>query len=226
MNTFALADIEQESVVAIQSMAGRKPVQRILQPELSKLSNNSRMADPDIEMVLQSQQGNQEAFEVLIRNHQRMIHALTFRMTGSMADAEDLAQETFLRAYEQIGSFRNKSKFSTWLYRIALNTCLNWLQSETRRARLQSGCAEELSAIHGQGDSAPQPGPDIPNIQKALLKLSVKQRAAITLTICDGFNHAEAAAILGCPETTVSWRVFAAKQKLKRWLSQMEVPHE
>ena len=59
-------------------------------------------------------------------------------MTGSLADAEDLAQETFLRAYEQIGAFRGTAKFSTWLYRIAVNTCLNWRQSEARRFQLQA----------------------------------------------------------------------------------------
>ena len=91
------------------------------------------MADADIELVLQCQKGSPAAFEELVRNHQRMIHSLTFRMTGSLADAEDLAQETFLRAYEQIGAFRGSAKFSTWLYRIAVNTCLNWRQSEARR---------------------------------------------------------------------------------------------
>ena len=91
------------------------------------------MADADADLVLQSQKGSPAAFEALVHQHQRMIHSLTFRMTGSLADAEDLAQETFLRAYEQIGTFRGTAKFSTWLYRIAVNTCLNWRQSEARR---------------------------------------------------------------------------------------------
>ena len=104
------------------------------------------MADADEELVLQCQKGEAAAFETLIRNHQRMVHSLTYRMTGSAADAEDLAQETFLRAYEQIGSFRGASKFSTWLYRIAVNTCLNWRVSEARRFRLQTECAGERPA--------------------------------------------------------------------------------
>ena len=222
MNTFAFPALEDGSVVPINSPAARKIIQRISRPRVSESLNEPGMGDTDYDLVLQSQNGNPAAFEMLIRNHQRMIHSLTFRMTGSTADAEDLAQETFLRAYEQLGSFRGQAKFSTWLYRIAVNLCLNWRQSEARRSRLQAGCAEELSILNGHGEhgeTAPPGNPNRQEIQSALLKLSAKQRAAIVLTVYDGLNHAEAAAILGCPETTVSWRVFAARQKLKRWLS-------
>jgi RNA polymerase sigma-70 factor (ECF subfamily) len=219
MNTFAFPALEDGSVVPISSPAARKIIQRISRPRVSDSLNEPRMGDTDYDLVLQSQNGNPAAFELLIRNHQRMIHSLTFRMTGSAADAEDLAQETFLRAYEQIGSFRGQAKFSTWLYRIAVNSCLNWRQSEARRSRLQADCAEELSVLNVHGETAPPAKSKSQEVQSALLKLSAKQRAAIVLTVYDGLNHAEAAAILGCPETTVSWRVFAARQKLKRWLS-------
>ena len=75
------------------------------------------MADADASLVLQTQKGSPAASEALVRQHQPMIHSLTFRITGKLADAEDLAQETFLRAYGQIGTFRGTAKFSTWLYR-------------------------------------------------------------------------------------------------------------
>lgn len=175
------------------------------------------MADADLELVLRSQRADPAAFEELIRLHQRMVHALTFRMTGSLADAEDLAQETFLRAYEQIGSFRGTAKFSTWLYRIAVNTCLNWRQSETRRHQIYAQAAEEFSVQRESGEASC--GDEAGEVQAALLKLPAKQRAAIVLTIYDGLNHAEAAQVLGCSETTVSWRMFAAKRKLKRLLT-------
>ena len=184
------------------------------------------MADADADLVLQTQKGSPAAFEALVRQHQRMIHSLTFRMTGSLADAEDLAQETFLRAYAQIGTFRGTAKFSTWLYRIAVNTCLNWRQSEARRFRLQANCAEEFSVQHLNWETAPAENQASQQVQSALLKLPAKQRAAIVLTIYDGLNHAEAAQVLGCSETTVSWRVFAARRKLKRWLSQTEARDE
>lgn len=175
------------------------------------------MADADPELVWKSQHGDAAAFEELVRLHQHMIHALTYRMTGSLADAEDLAQETFLRAYEQIGSFRGSAKFSTWLYRIAVNACLNWRQRESRRRQLDTQAAEEFSVRQSRDGetSSDQAG----QVQAALLKLPGKQRAAIVLTIYDGLNHPEAAQVLGCSETTVSWRVFAAKRKLKRLLT-------
>jgi len=198
---------------------GGKIIQRIPRPRLSDRVKESLMADADEELVLQSQNGDPAAFEALIRNHQHMVHSLTYRMTGSLADAEDLAQETFIRAYEQIGSFRGASKFSTWLYRIAVNTCLNWRQSEARRSQLHASCAEEMSVRHSNGEIPAGQNGACQQVQSALLKLPAKQRAAIVLTTYDGLNHAEAAQVLGCSETTVSWRVFAARRKLKRWLT-------
>jgi RNA polymerase sigma-70 factor, ECF subfamily len=231
MTAFAFPNLDGGGVPSIPSVPGGKIIQRISRPGLSDLVKESRMADADTEWVLRSQQGDATAFEELVRQHQRMVHALTYRMTGSSADAEDLAQETFLRAYDQIGSFRGTAKFSTWLYRIAVNTCLNWRQREQRRFELHVNCANELLARHtnedrfingahhrpNDGESAGEPANDV---QAALLKLPAKQRAAIVLTIYDGLNHAEAAHILGCSETTVSWRVFAARRKLKSLLSQ------
>ena len=207
-------------VDSISPGSGRKIFQRIPRPRLSDHVKESRMADADADLVLQSQTGDPAAFEELVRNHQHMVHSLTFRMTGSLADAEDLAQETFIRAYAQIGEFRGTSKFSTWLYRIAVNACLNWRQSEARRFQLQSRAAGEISAWHGENESLP--GDQSNEVQAALLRLPAKQRAAILLTIYDGLNHAEAAQVLGCSETTVSWRIFAAKRKLKRLLSAIE----
>jgi len=205
------------SVGPVSPAAGKKRIQRISPAGLSNRLKASRMADADLALVLRSQRADPAAFEELIRQHQHMIHALTYRMTGSLADAEDLAQETFIRAYDQIGGFRGSAKFSTWLYRIAVNTCLNWRQSEARRHQLYARAAEEFSVQH---DAAGNKSGDQSNaVQAALLKLSAKQRAAVVLTIYDELSHAEAAQILGCSETTVSWRIFAAKRRLKRLLA-------
>ena len=219
MTAFTFPNLEGGSVAAEVSLPGGKIIQRIPRPRLSDSVKPSRMADADAELVVQTQRGSPAAFEALVRQHQCMIHSLTFRMTGSPADAEDLAQETFIRAYEQIGAFRGTAKFSTWLYRIAMNTCLNWKQSEARRFQLQANCAEEFSAQHANGENHATENGACQQVQVALLKLPAKQRAAIVLTIYDGLNHAEAAQILGCSETTVSWRVFTARRKLKNWLS-------
>jgi RNA polymerase sigma-70 factor (ECF subfamily) len=177
------------------------------------------MADADKDLVLQSKNGSVAAFETLIRNHQTMIHALTFRMTGSSADAEDLAQETFIRAYEQINRFNGDAKFSSWLYSIAVHACLNWRRNEARRFQAHTNCAKEIFTQQtGEGISAAQ-NEMSQQAQAALMKLPAKQRAAIVLTIYDGLNHAEAAKVLRCSETTISWRVFTAKRKLKNWLT-------
>jgi RNA polymerase sigma-70 factor (ECF subfamily) len=219
MTAFAFPNLDGGRVGAEASLAGGKIIQRVPPAHLSELVKERRMADADAELVLQTQKGDPAAFEELVRNHQRMIHSLTFRMTGSPADAEDLAQETFIRAYAQIGAFRGTAKFSTWLYRIAVNTCLNWRQSEARRFQLHTHAAEEISAQHANGENSPAATRSNQHVQEALVKLPAKQRAAIVLTIYDGLNHAEAAQILGCSETTVSWRVFAARRKLQNWLS-------
>ena len=171
--------------------------------------------DDENARITRSQKGDQEAFESLIKDYQRMIHSLCFRMTGSLADAEDLAQETFIQAYQHLGSFRAESRFSSWLYRIAMNQCLNWRKRRTRQEELHQEWREQTQN-EGAGESSSGP------IQDALLKLHPKQRAAILLTVYDGLSHAEAAKVLGCSETTISWRVFAARGKLKRWLKDLK----
>ena len=168
--------------------------------------------DDDSRRIVQSQNGDQGAFEALIREHQRMIHSLCYRMSGSLADAEDLAQETFIHAYQHLDGFRAEARFSSWLYRIAVNQCLNWRKRTQRRDQVHQAWGEQdLKSSGGDAGRAQQ-------IQEALLKLPPKQRAAVILTTYDGLTHAEAAAALGCSETTVSWRLFAARGKLKRLL--------
>lgn len=194
-----------------------KIYQRIQPGAGSNQINAHSMADADDDLVLQCRNGNAEAFEALVRKHQQMIHALTFRMTGSNADAEDLAQEAFIRAYQQIRSFDGRARFATWLYSIAIHACLNWRRDEARRFRAQADCAEEMLAQRQPGETAENSLAG--QAQEALLTLAPKQRAALVLTVYDGLTHAEAGRILHCSETTISWRVFAAKRKLKKILS-------
>jgi len=203
----------------LPSLAGEKIIQRIRPGRRSELLNQCRMVDADEELVSLCQTGDPAAFEELVRRHQKMIHALTFRMTGTQADAEDLAQETFLRAYHQVAGYRGEAKFSTWLYQIAVNLCLNWRQREARRMRFQTSREETIAEMWAVAGLTPAENEQCRRVQEALLKLHPKQRAAIVLTVYDGLNHAEAAKILGCSETTVSWRVFAARRKLKGWLT-------
>jgi len=166
--------------------------------------------------IAASLQGDHEAFESLVKEYQRMIHAVCFRMTGSMAEAEDLAQETFVQAYQHLDSFRGEARFSSWLYRIAMNQCLNWQKQQQRRERVHADFAEQ------GGGEAPERDPRTALIADALLKLPPKQRAAVILTSYEGLNHAQAAKALACSEATISWRVFAARAKLKKLLAPWE----
>jgi RNA polymerase sigma-70 factor, ECF subfamily len=174
--------------------------------------------DDEKRRVLQSQNGDQSAFEALIKDHQRMIHSLCYRMSGSLADADDLAQETFIHAYQHLAGFRADARFSSWLYRIAVNQCLNWQKRRQRLQQLHQQWSEQDRQPAGAEAAQAQ------QVQEALLKLPPKQRAAVVLTTYDGLSHAEAAAALGCSETTVSWRLFAARGKLKRLLKNLTKP--
>jgi RNA polymerase sigma-70 factor (ECF subfamily) len=208
-------------------LAGFAKKQRIggFQSSYLQLASN-RMADPDEDQnwVTQSRNGDHAAFEALIRKHQQMIHTLTFRMTGSLADCKDLAQETFVRAYRQLDSFHGTAKFSSWLYRVAVNVCLDWRRQEQRREQLhrhwsESSLTSDTPTVTDEDDLSRE-------VQVALMKLPAKQRAAIVLTTYGGHNHAEAAKSLDCSETTVSWRIFSARRKLKKFLSKPGVAHE
>jgi RNA polymerase sigma-70 factor, ECF subfamily len=175
------------------------------------------MAQPDeLNWIQNSLAGDTEAYAALVKEHQKMVHAVAFRMTGSLADSEDLTQETFLRAFRQLGSFRSEAKFSTWLCQIAVNLGLNWRARENRREVVHTKWAAEAISEN-------QPPGEFPDelsrrVQNALDQLPPKQRAAIALTVYENQTHAEAANILNCTEATISWRVFAARQKLKRLL--------
>ena len=167
--------------------------------------------DDEPNLVEASRSGEAEAFAKLVARYQTMIHALTYRMCGSDADASDLAQDTFVVAWNRIDQFRGESRFSSWLYRIAMNLCLNW------RARLARESQAKLELSQQQCDDSRSPeDARTRHLQAALMQLPPKQRAAIVLTVYDELTHGEAAEILGCSETTISWRIFSARRKLKR----------
>jgi RNA polymerase sigma-70 factor (ECF subfamily) len=171
--------------------------------------------DDEPSLIDASRRGDSGAFASLVARYQRMIHALTYRMSGSEADAADLAQEAFVLAWRRLDSFREESRFSSWLYRIAVNLCLNWNVRTARENRARTEWSR-MEATSGPSESDPRAA----FVQEALLKLPPKQRAAIVLTVYDEMSHGAAARVLECSEATVSWRVFAARRKLKRLLEQ------
>jgi RNA polymerase sigma-70 factor (ECF subfamily) len=177
-------------------------------------------SDDESKLIKQSLSGDPEAYGALVEQHQNMIRAMAFRMTGSLDDAEELAQDAFLRAYQQLATFNGEAKFSSWLCKITINLSLDWRRRESRRDEIHSKWAAD--AFPTEGPVSGYPDQLSWRVQTALNKLPVKQRAAIVLTIYENQSHAQAAKTLACSEATISWRVFAARQKLKKLLSDPE----
>ena len=182
--------------------------------EAARVSAASR--DDDREAILASQRGEREAFDRLVERHQREIYRLCYRYVNNHEDAADLAQDSFLKAYRAIGRFRGESAFSTWLYRIAVNTCLNFRSA--RRA-----VHEELS------DALPDPKAPVVQtlaereqarrVREAVTRLPEKQRATLILKIYHDLTHEEVAGILGSSVGTVKANLFHALGNLRKMLA-------
>jgi len=141
-----------------------------------------------------------------------MIHAFAYRLCLENGRAQDIAQETFIKAARALGSFRGESSFKSWLYRIATNTSRDLGRKQTREHRIAQSWSTRAALDRAERDA------DFAPIENALGSLPQDLRQAIVLVYYEDLSHAEAAQVLGCAETTVSWRVFRAKRKLKRLL--------
>src|ERR1700722_17913330 len=112
-------------------------------------------SEHESKLIEQSLSGDPEAYAALVTEHQKMVRAVTFRMTGSLDDAEELAQDAFLRAYRQLGSFSGGSKFSTWVCKIAINLSLDWRRRESRRDVVHSTWAADALSESQKPDDFP-----------------------------------------------------------------------
>jgi RNA polymerase sigma-70 factor (ECF subfamily) len=165
----------------------------------------------DNALVAAASNGDASAFASLFDRYHEMIRAFAYRLCLVPSDAQDIAQETFIKAARSLASFRGGSSFRTWLYRIATNAGRDWLRGKMRAQRLDAALANETPDAASAGGHAA--------VAEALRALPENFREAIVLTFYEGMSHAEAARVLGCAETTISWRVFRAKHKLKQLLS-------
>jgi RNA polymerase sigma-70 factor (ECF subfamily) len=175
----------------------------------------------------QARKGDQQAFRVLVERHSRALFRLAFRMTGNEQDAEDLVQETFLRAYKQLGNFDSRSAFGTWLYRIATNCSLDLLRRRKTRGEV-SGTAggDEEGYTWLDQVAAPEPSPErlsessqiAAALGPALRQLSEMERAAFVLRHYEGCDIEEVAKALGVKQNAAKHSVFRAVQKLRRTL--------
>jgi RNA polymerase sigma-70 factor (ECF subfamily) len=164
----------------------------------------------DSSLVQRASQGDADAFASIFRRYHPMISAFAYRLCLDSADAQEIAQETFIKAARALGGMRDLVSCKGWLYRIARNTAIDLGRAGTRRERLATQVAEG-------SESQERPG-DFDFVAEALAALGADLREAIVLVYYEEMNHAQAARVLGCAEATVSWRVHMAKRKLKKLL--------
>jgi RNA polymerase sigma-70 factor, ECF subfamily len=174
----------------------------------------------------EARKGNQHAFRVLVERHSRPVFRLAFRMTGNEQDAEDVVQESFLRAYRQIGRFDGRAAFGTWLYRIAANCSLDLIRArKIREDRRVSPTEEEsLGWLENVATNAPSPerltqsGQIASLLRPALAQLSDMERTAFILRHYEGCDIDQISQVLGVKANAAKHTVFRAVQKLRRAL--------
>lgn len=182
--------------------------------------------DSDQQLVERVQAGDKSAFDLLVRKYQHRVLKLVSRFVNDAAEAEDVAQEAFLKAYRALASFRGDSAFYTWLYRIAINTAKNALVSNRRRpvdfdldlqdpeqydrhARLKEGDTPEGVLLTEEIRSV---------IERAMEQLPEDLRTAIVLRELEGLSYEEIAEAMDCPVGTVRSRIFRAREAIDRKL--------
>ncbi|WP_243109359.1 RNA polymerase sigma factor [Anaerophilus nitritogenes] len=183
-------------------------------------------------LIHKSQQGHIESFENLIKNYQKLAFNIAYRMLGNIEDAKDATQDAFLKAYKNIDQFKEESTFSTWLYKIVTNTCLDVLRKkkkikiysydqniETEKGKVLREIADE--------ENTPEKIVEKNEIQKhmqqAIDSLSEHHRSVIILRDIQGFSYEEIAKILNCSKGTVKSRINRARQALKKIIKSGEL---
>ena len=183
----------------------------------------------DEELVARSIGGDADSFNELIHRWERSIYVLAYRQIGREEDARDVCQETFLRAYRGLAGFRGQAKFSSWLYRIALNLCRDWMRRE-RRTRVVQAPEDvdvmDLAAARGPSESIEDrvARHDLTRaVERAMALLPDEQRTAIVLKEYHGLTFQEIADLAGCPLSTVKTRLYQGLTVLRRELARTGV---
>ena len=184
-------------------------------------------AELDKELVQRVQQGDKSAYDLLVIKYQHKIVQLVNRFVKDPSEAQDVAQEAFIKAYRALGNFRGDSAFYTWLYRIAINTAKNYLVSRARRYSDYEVDVQDAEQV----ENAPQlKGMDTPDnvlmneqiveaIKSAIEKLPEEMRTAIMLREFEGLSYEEIAQAMECPVGTVRSRIFRAREAIDKKLT-------
>jgi RNA polymerase sigma-70 factor (ECF subfamily) len=185
------------------------------------------MQRTDEELVVLSTAGDAESFNQLVLRWERPIFALAYRVLGREEEARDVCQETFLRAFSALNGFKGQAKFSSWLYRIALNLCRDWIRRERRSPMITPLDDEtELAPLHGAAETAEELAVrrDLGRvITRAMSALSEAQRTTIVLKEYHGLTFQEIADLQGCPLSTVKTRLYQGLGVLRRQLQRTGV---
>ena len=174
---------------------------------------------PDTELVLRAQKGDTGAFTELAAKYQFRIYKTLLALTGNHMDADDLAQEAFMKAYKSLGGFKRQAGFYTWIYRIAVNLAMNML-NRRNMAQKHLGSAEAgLDGILGGSQILPEKQSLRRELRlklkKAIDDLPPIYRVSFILVAIEGMSHQQASEVLACSEKTVSWRMHKARKMLQ-----------
>jgi len=182
----------------------------------------------EMELVRRAQKGDLEAYDQLIKRYQERIYATVYHMTSNHEDANDLAQDAFIKAFQALKSFKGGSSFYTWLYRIAVNKTINFLKQRKNRLHMSLNDLDfntennpDLVALIS--DKTPRREAGLKELQEklneALLKLSEQHRLVMVLHDVQGQSHEEIAEIMNCNIGTVRSRLFYARQQMQAWMA-------
>ena len=180
----------------------------------------------DQKLVVRVQKGDKTAFDLLVRKYQHKVAKLVSRYVRDRREVEDVTQEAFIKAYRAIGGFRGESAFYTWLYRIAVNTAKNYLESQSRRppgSDMEIEGAELIESGAGLRDQATPERQMLTNeiastVHRVLEHLPPDLRTAITLREIEGMSYEEIAEVMDCPIGTVRSRILRAREAIDQEL--------
>ena len=216
-----------------------------MKKHIASLSNNRRAKEDDLEkakpngasgdqsaeekeiqdLIIKAQNGNQGAFQRLVEKYRPQVIGVAFKMVGDYEDAKDISQMVFVKTYQNLHHFEIGKKFSTWLYRIAINASIDFLRKYRRykHESVEDNLAE-LKETKGDAEEVYRRGLIRAAIEKSLERLSFKQKSVFVLRDLEGLDIKSVSQVMAMPQATVRWYLHRARSKIRQEL-QKNYPH-